>query len=139
MDVTYDFALSGELMDFALSRIREGHPISTNLFREIITEKCQFINKYLRSIRDCLLIVVNITNNKASIQFYDIHYIDSKMRSVTLTNNTDLDNQLIHLWTEVREFLMYFHLEDPVAELDSINTYYRNLAYDQFVQADFEM
>ena len=50
MDVAYDFALSGELMDFALSRIQEGHPIPTGLFIEIITEKCQLINKYLHSI-----------------------------------------------------------------------------------------
>ena len=139
MDVAYDFALSGELMDFALSRIREGHAIPTGLFIEIITEKCQLINKYLCSIRDCLLIVVNITNNKASIQFHDIHYTDSKMHCVTLSNMPDLEDQLIYLWTEVREFLTYFHLEDPVAELDSINTFYRLLAYDQFVQADFEM
>ena len=53
MDVAYDFALSGELMDYALSRIRKGHPISTGLFVNIITEKCQLINKYLRSIQDC--------------------------------------------------------------------------------------
>ena len=126
-------------MDFALSRIREGHSIPTDLFIKIITEKCQLINQYLRSIRDCLLIVVNITNDKASIQFHDIHYTDSKMRCVTLSNVPDLEIQLIYLWTEVTEFLTYFHLEDPVAELDSINTFYRHLAYNQFVQADFEM
>ena len=139
MDVAYKFARSGELMDFALSRIREGHSIPTDLFIKVITEKCQLINQYLRSIRDCLLIVVNVTNDKASIQFHDIHYTDSKMHCVTLSNVPDLENQLIYLWTEVKEFLTYFHLEDPVAELDSINTYYRHLAYDQFVQADFEM
>ena len=79
MEVANTFAVTGELMDLALSRRREGHPIPAGLFMEIITEKCQLINKYLHSIRDCLLIVVNITNNKASIQFHDIHYTDSKM------------------------------------------------------------
>ena len=126
-------------MEFALSRIREGHSIPTDLFIKIITEKCQLINQYLHSIQDCLLIVVNVTNDKASIQFHDIHYTDSKMCCVTLSNVPDLENQLIYLWAEVKEFLTYFHLEDPVTELDSINTYYRHLAYDQFVQADFEM
>ena len=139
MEVANTFAVTGELMDFALSRRREGHPIPTGLFIEIITEKCQLINKYLHSIRDCLLIVVNITNNKASIQFHDIHYTDSKMHCVTLSNVPDLENQLVYLWTELQEFLTYFHLEDPVAELDSIKTFYRHLAYDQFMQADFEM
>ena len=139
MEVANTFAVAGELMDFALTRRREGHPITTSLFRDIITEKCQLINKYLRSIQDCLLIVVNVTNNRASIQFHDIHYTDSKMHCVTLSNVPDLENQLVYLWTELTEFLTYFHLEDPVAELDSIKTFYRNLAYDQFVQADFEM
>ena len=50
MEVANTFAIAGELMDFALTRRREGHPIPTNLFRDIITEKCQLINKYLRSI-----------------------------------------------------------------------------------------
>ena len=139
MEVANTFAVTGELMDLALSRRWEGHPIPTGLFIEIITEKCQLINKYLRSIQDCLLIVVNITNNKASIAFHDIHYTDSKMHCVTLSNVPDLENQLIYLWTELQEFLTYFHLEDPVAELDSIKTFYRHLAYDQFMQADFEM
>ena len=139
MEAANTFAITGELMDFALSRRREGHPIPTGLFIEIITEKCQLINKYLCSIRDCLLIVVNITNNKASIQFHDIHYTDSKMHCVTLSNVPDLENQLVYLWTELQEFLTYFHLEDPVAELDSIKTFYRHLAYNQFVQVDFEM
>ena len=139
MEAANTFATAGELMDFALSRRWEGHPIPTGLFIKIITEKCQSINKYLHSIRDCLLIVVNITNNKASIQFHDIHYTDSKMHCVTLSNVPDLENQLVYLWTELKEFLTYFHLEDPVAELDSIKTFYRDLAYDQVMQADFEM
>ena len=44
MEVANTFAVAGELMDFALTRRREGHPIPTSLFRYIITEKCQLIN-----------------------------------------------------------------------------------------------
>ena len=137
MDAEYEFSLNGPNMDFALNRIREGHLIPANLFIDIMTEKCQLINKYLRSIRDCLLIVASVTNNKASIQFHDIHYIDSEMHCVTLSNMPDLEDQLIYLWTEIREFLRYFHLEDHEAELASIDSFYIDLVYNELVQANF--
>ena len=59
------------------------------------------------------------------------------MHCVTLSNMPDLEDQLIYLSTEVREFLRYFHLEDHEAELESINTFYRDLAIDHFMQEGF--
>ena len=137
MEAAYEFALSGDNMDFALDRIWQGHSIPAGLFIDIITEKYQLINRHLHSIRDCLLIVASVTDNKASIQFHDIHYINSEMHCVTLSNMPDLENQLIYLWMEVREFLRYFHLEDHEAELASIHTFYHNLAIDHFMQEGF--
>ena len=139
MDAAYEFALNGELMDFALYRISQGHLIHARLFIDILTEKCHLINRYLHSTRDCLMVVANLSGDKASIKFHDIHYEDSVMRHIILTNKPDLEDQLIYLWTEVRDLLQYFHIDDHTEELDSIKTFYRNLAYDQFVQADFNM
>ena len=79
MDATYEFALSGELMDFALGLITHNCKIPAALFIDILTEKCKLIGQYLRSTRDCLVIVASVTNNKASIQFHDIHY--TKLRN----------------------------------------------------------
>ena len=77
MEAAYEFALNGEKMDFALSRIRQGYPIPGKLFVDILMEKCQLINQHLRSTRDCLMIVSNLSNDRASIIFHDIHYEDS--------------------------------------------------------------
>ena len=79
MDAAYEFALSGELMDFVLYRIHEGHLIPARLYIDILTEKCQLINRYLHSTRDCLMIVANLSGDRASIKFHDIHYEDSVM------------------------------------------------------------
>ena len=137
MDATFEFAVNGENMDFALGLIRDGRTVPNALFIDILTEKCQLINRHLHSTRDCLLIVASVTNNKASIQFHDIHYIDSEMHCVTLSNMPDLEDQLIYLWTEVREFLRYFHIDDHEVELASIDTFYCNLAIDHFMQEGF--
>ena len=110
MDAAFEFAVSGENMDFAIGLISHVRIVPTALFIDILTEKCQLINKHLCSTRDCLMIVASITNDTASIKFQDIHYADSEMHHVTLSNMPDLEDQLIYLWTEMRDFLHYFHI-----------------------------
>ena len=136
-DATYDFAMSGELMDFALCLINHKHKVPAALFIDILTEKCQLISQYFRSTRDCLVLVANLSNDQVSIKFHDTHYEISKMKHIILTNKPDLDDQLIYLWTEVRDLMRYFHIEDYDAELSSINIFYHDLEYNQMVAADF--
>ena len=112
MDIAYDFALSGELMDFALGLIKQKHKVPAALFVDILTEKCQLIIQYLWSTRDCLVLVANISKDQVSIKLHDTHYEISEMKHITLTNQLDLDEQLIYLWTEVRELMRYFHIDD---------------------------
>ena len=82
--------------------------------------------------------MASITNMAASIKFYDINLEDDQqLVHVTLANLPDLEDQLIHLWTEVRSLLRYYHIDDHAAELASIDTFYHNLAYDQLMQANF--
>ena len=137
MDVAYDFALSGELMDFALDLINQKCKVLAALFIDILTEKCQLISQYLQSTRDCLVLVANLSNDKVSIKFHNTHYEISEKKHITLTNKPDLDDQLIYLWTEVRDLMKYFHIEDHNAELSSINTFYHELEYNRMVAADF--
>ena len=137
MDATFEFAVSGENMDFAIGLISNGHTVPAALFIDILTEKCQLINKHLCSTRDCLMIVASLTNNTASIKFHDNHYADSEMHQVTLSNMPDLEDQLIYLWTEMRDFLHYFHIDNHAAELASIDTFYSELESEQMVQANF--
>ena len=137
MDAAFEFAVNGENMEFAIGLISNGRTIPAALFIDILTEKCQLLNKHLCCTRDCLMIVASITNDTASIKFHDIHYEDSEMHHVTLSNMPDLEDQLIYVWTEMRDFLRYFHIDDHAAELASVDTFYSDLEYDRMVQANF--
>ena len=129
MEVAREFVVSGELMESALGRVMEGHPTPPTLFIDIVVEKCQLINQHFCNTRDHLRVVTNVTNTIATIKFLDISLADSPLQIVTLTNTSDLKNQLIQLWVEVQKLSRFFHEEDRVAEMASIESYYRNFAY----------
>ena len=137
MDAAFEFAVNGLNMEFVLDQIRNGHSVPAGLFIDIMTEKCQLINKHLHTTRDYLMIMASVTNTMASIKFHDIYLEDSELRHVTLSNLPDLEDQLIHLWTEVHDLLRYYHIDDHDAELTSIDTFYSDLAYEDLVQANF--
>ena len=124
-----EFAMSGELMDFTVQCILEGHPTPPALFIDLIVEKCQLINHHFYNTRDHLRVVTSVTNTVATIKFHDILLADSKLKVVTLTNTSDLKNQLVQLWTEVQKLLKFYRKDDRIAELASIDSYYRNFAY----------
>ena len=138
-EAAYRFALSGDKMNVALHRIQQSHFIPSGLFIDIMTEKCQLINTHLKTTREFLMIEASITNTTAMISFHDISLCDSKFIQITLTNNTDLEDQLIYLWTEVRNFLRYFKIDDQKAELKCIDTFYHELEYNQMVAEFFNM
>ena len=117
MDVACKFAVQGPNMESALPLLGNGHSLPAALFINIITEKFQLINKHLRSTRDYFTRTASVTNTKASIKFHDITFEDSELRQVILTNHPDLEDQLIYLWTEMRDLLRYYHIYDYDAEL----------------------
>ena len=105
MDATFEFAVNGPNMEFACDLMRDGPTVPATLFIHILTEKCQLINKHLCASKDCLVIMASVTNTMASIKFYDINLEDSQILHVTLSNLPDLEDQLMHLWTEVCDLL----------------------------------
>ena len=137
MDAAIEFAVSGETMDFTLDRIRNGHLTPPALFTEIIVEKCQLINHHFLNTRDHLRIAANVSNTTATITFHDTILEDSKLKIVTISNTPDLEKQLIHLWTEVQQILKYYNEDDRIAELASIDTYYRTFAYNRMIAQYF--
>ena len=137
MDAATEFAVSGETMDFALNRIRNRHPTPPALFTEIIVEKCQLINHHFLNTRDHLRIVANVTGMTATIKFHDTLIEDSELKIVTISNTSDLEKQLIHLWTEVHQLLKFYHEDNRIAELASIDTYYRSFAYNRMIVQHF--
>ena len=137
MDAAFEFAVNGPNMEFACYLLRDGHSIPATLFIDILNEKCLLINRHLCASRDYLVIVASITNTTASIKFHDLYLEDSEMRHVTLSNHHDLEDQLIHLWTEVYNFLRYYHIDDHAVELANIDVFYSDLAYEELVQVNF--
>ena len=128
MEVAYEFTLSGENMDFISYRIRDGHLTPPSLFIDIMVEKCQLINHHFCTTRDHLKVVASVTNTTATVKFHDTLLVDSELKIVNTSNTSDLEKQLRQLWTEVQKLLKYYHEDDRIAELASIDTYYRNFA-----------
>ena len=137
MDATFEFAINGPNIEFAFNLMKDGRTVPAGLFIDILTEKCQLINKHIRESKDCLMMMASITNTMASIKFYDRNLEDSQLLHVTLSNLPDLEDQLYHLWTEVHGLLWYYNIDDHAAELSRIDTFYSDLAYEELVQANF--
>ena len=137
MNASHKFAIAGETMDFALKRILEGRPTPPALFTEIIVEKCQLINHHFLNTRDHLCVVANVNATTATITLHDTLIEDSKLKTVTIANTPDLEQQLTHLWTEVHLLLKFYHEDDRIAELASINTYYNSFAYNLMIAQHF--
>ena len=123
-------------MEFVFRLMTDGHDIPGGLFVDILTEKCQLIYKHIREAKDCLMMVANVTNAKATIKLFDQELEDSHLLYVTISNLPDLEDQLYRLWIEVRGLLLDYTIDDHAAELHSMDTYYINLEYDEMVQAD---
>ena len=131
------FAMNGPNMESVEFQLNSGHLIPATLFINLMTEKFQVINKHLRSTKTNLRITATVNSTQASIKFHDINYEDSELYHMILSNQPDIKDQLIYLWTEMWDLLQYYHIDDHHAELDSINTFYSDLEYDLMVQANF--
>ena len=49
MDAVFEFAVNGDNMEFTMDLIRTGHTVPAALFIDILTEKCQLINRHLHN------------------------------------------------------------------------------------------
>ena len=133
MEATYEFALSGELMDFTLHCILKGCPTPPALFKEVMVEKCKLVNHHFLNTRDHLRIAANVSSMAATKAFHDTIIEDSKLKIVTITNTPDLEKQLVQLWCEVQQDLKCYNENDRIAEMASIDSYYRNFEYKKMM------
>ena len=137
MEAAYQFTLSGDNMDFALYRIRDGHLTPPSLFIDIMVEKCQLINHHFCNTRDHLRVVASVMNTAATVKFHDTLLADSELRIVTVSNKPNIEDQLVQLWIEVQDLLRYYHEDDHIAERVSIDMYYRDLDYNHMMAEFF--
>ena len=137
MEAASTFAVVGETMVFTLRRMSEGHSTPPALFVEIIVEKCHLINFHFNRSKDHLRVVANVNATTATISLHDINIEDSLLKIVTIVNTSDLEHQLTSLWREVHQILKFFHEDDRMAELASINKYYNSFAYNRMIAQRF--
>ena len=52
MDAAFEFSINRLNMEFAINLIVDGHNIPDDLFVDILTEKCQLINKHIKLSKD---------------------------------------------------------------------------------------
>ena len=131
------FAMNGPNMESVEFQLSGGHSIPATQFINLMTEKFQVINKHLCSTETNVRITATVNSTKASIKFHNIYFEDSELHHMLLSNQPDIKDQLIYLWTEMRDLLRYYHIDDHHAELVSIDTFYSDLEYDTLVQVNF--
>ena len=83
MEAAVEFAWSGELMDFIMHRLLEGHLAPPSLFIDLMVEKCRLINYHFFNTRDHLKVVTSVTNTVATLKFHNLSVADSKLKMVT--------------------------------------------------------
>ena len=101
MNAAFEFSVNRLNMEFAIHLVRDGHSIPDGLFVDILTEKCQLLHWHIKSSRDCLMLVANVSSTMATIKLFDKNLIDSQLLHCTISNLWDLEEQLYHLWIEV--------------------------------------
>ena len=88
-------------MEFASNPIADDCDVPDKFFVDILTENCQLIHKHIRASKDCLMVVANISHTIATIKLFDRELEDSQLLYCTISNHTDLEEQLYRLWIEV--------------------------------------
>ena len=135
MEAAFKLSVNGLNMEFAINLVMNGRRIPGGLFVDILTEKCQLIHQHIKASKDCLLMVANINNTVATIKLFDRDLEDSQLLHCTISNYSDLEEQLYRLWIEVRGILRDYNIDDHAAELHNIDTYYSSLEYEEMMHA----
>ena len=101
LDPTNQFAMGGLNMAFTAELTQEGKPLPKMLFIDIMTEETQMLINHLKHLHLGLSLTANISENIATVKLYDNSAINSLLLHVTISNLTDIKDQLFRLWIEV--------------------------------------
>ena len=102
LDPTNRFTMEGLNMAFARELNRDGKPLPKLLFVDVMVEKTQKLIEHIKHHHLGLLLTVNIGENSAVIRMYDNYVtVNSQLLHVTISNLSDLEDQLWRLYIEV--------------------------------------
>ena len=135
MDSAFEYSFSGMNMDFAIHLTRDGHPILEGLFVDIVVEKCLLLQWYLKSAAECLALVTNVNQGKATIQFIDQDIMKNPLLPFTIIKENDLEEQFYILWLRACRILKMYNAFDVAAELEFIYNFYHSEEYKEMMHA----
>ena len=135
MDSAFEYSFSGMNMDFAIHLTRDGHPIPERLFIDIVVEKCLLLQQYLKTAAECLALVTNVNQGKATIQFIDWDIMKNPLLPFTIIKENDLEEQFYILWLRARRILKMYNAFDVATELEFIYNFYHLEEYEEMMHA----
>ena len=113
LDPANNFAMGGLPMVLANALLLEGKPIPKTLFLDVMVEKTQILINHIKNHHLGLSLMVNISENTANIRMYDnFTTVNSQILHVTISNHSDLENQLWRLYIEVNRVIHDFMPDD---------------------------
>ena len=82
--------------------------IPKDLFIKLMIEKANIIKDHLKNSIDQLIIVANIGPTMAVFKLYDLKEEDSLKLCVTLSNLSDIEEQIRQLWQQINFLLQQY-------------------------------
>ena len=109
LDPANNFAMGGLPMALARALLLEGKPLPKTLFLDIMVEKTQILIEHIKSHHLGLSLTANISENTAIIRVYNnVATVNSQLLHITISNHSDLENQLWRLYIEVNRVIHDF-------------------------------
>ena len=115
LDPTNRFAMEGLNMALMRELHRDRKPLPKLLFVDVMAKKTQRLIEHINHHHLGLMLTTNIGENSAVIRMYDNYTtVNSQLLHVTISNLSDLEDQLWRLYIEVNRVIHDFipHLED---------------------------
>ena len=113
LDPANNFAMGGIPMALARVLLLEGKLLPKTLFLDVMVEKTQILIQYIKGHHLGLSLMENINENIANIRMYDnFATVNSQLFHITISNHSDLENQLWRLYIEVNGIIHAFMPDD---------------------------
>ena len=108
-----NFTMGGLPMAMARALLIEGKPLPKTLILHILVEKTQILIQHIKSHHLGLALTVNIGENTVIIRVYNnFATINSQVLHITVSNHSDLEDQLWRLYIEVNGIIHTFMPDD---------------------------
>ena len=108
-----EFAMNSLAMHFACILITGGHTLPPHLFMDVLLDKAEKLQEYIRTRHIGICLTENIRSQSAIFRVYDTFTATTNLLlRFTIMNTLDLENRLFELYTEIQTLVECFLPED---------------------------